>query len=73
MAAKKTADKKTEEKFDIEKSLARLEEINNELAKSGTTLSDSMKLYKEGVELAEKCRVNLEGVEKELQILSAEE
>ena len=68
------AKKDSEEKeFDIEKALARLEEINQELAKSGTTLKDSMALYKEGVELAEKCKVSLEGVEKEIQILSADE
>ncbi len=69
MAGKK---EKTEE-FDIEKSLARLEEINAELSKPGTTLKQSMDLYREGVELAEKCKKNLEGVEKEIQILSAEE
>ena len=61
------------ETFDIEKALARLEEINSELSKSGTTLKASMELYREGVELAEKCKVNLEGVEKEIQILSADE
>lgn len=68
---KNSAEKQKE--FDIEKALARLEEINSELTKSGTSLKDSMALYKEGVELAEKCKENLEGVEKEIQILSADE
>ena len=68
---KKPATKK-EKGFDIEKALARLDEINIELGKSGTSLKDSLALYKEGVELAEKCKVNLEGVEKEIQILSEE-
>ena len=59
--------------FDIEKALERLEEINELLAKSGTSLKDSMALYKEGVELSDKCKENLEGVEKEIKILSGEE
>lgn len=66
MAAKK-------EEFDIEKALERLEEINELLSKSGTSLKDSMELYKEGVALSEKCKENLEGVEKEIKILSGEE
>ena len=70
---KKTSEKSNEKEFDLEKAMARLEEINQELAKSGTSLKDSMALYKEGVELAEKCKDSLEGVEKEIQILSADE
>ena len=66
MAAKK-------EEFDIEKALERLEDINELLSKSGTSLKDSMELYKEGVALSEKCKENLEGVEKEIKILSGEE
>ena len=69
--AKKASE--TEKEFDLEKAMARLEEINQELAKSGTSLKDSMALYKEGVELADKCKDSLEGVEKEIQILSADE
>lgn len=73
MAAKKKTEPSEEKEFDIEKSLARLEEINSELSKSGTSLKDSMALYNEGVGLAEKCKTYLEGVEKEIQILSEEE
>ena len=69
-AAKK--EKKKSEDFNIEEALKRLEEINTELAKSGTPLKDSMALYKEGVELAAKCKENLEGVEKEMEILSVQ-
>ena len=61
------------EEFDVEKALERLEEINELLSKSGTSLKDSMALYKEGVELSDKCKENLEGVEKEIKILSGEE
>ena len=63
---------KAKEEFDIEKALARLEEINEALSKSGTSLQESLALYKEGVELADKCKENLEGVEKEIKILSAD-
>ena len=70
MPSKKDA--KTSEEFDIEKALARLEEINESLSKSGTSLQESLALYKEGVELADKCKENLEGVEKEIKILSAD-
>ncbi|MCR5544524.1 MAG: exodeoxyribonuclease VII small subunit [Eubacterium sp.] len=63
---------KAKEEFDIEKALARLEEINESLSKSGTSLQESLALYKEGVELADKCKENLEGVEKEIKILSAD-
>ena len=73
MVAKKKTESAEEKEFDIEKSLARLEEINSELSKSGTSLKDSMALYNEGVGLAEKCKNYLEGVEKEIQILSEEE
>ncbi len=69
--AKKDKKKKSED-FNIEEALKRLEEINTELAKSGTPLKDSMALYKEGVELAAKCKENLEGVEKEMEILSVQ-
>ena len=68
---KKSTEK--EQEFNLEEAMARLEEINQELAKSGTSLKDSMALYKEGVELAQKCKDSLEGVEKEIQILSADE
>ena len=61
------------EEFDVEKALERLEEINEILSKSGTSLKDSMALYKEGVDLSDKCKENLEGVEKEIKILSGEE
>lgn len=37
-----------------------------------TSLKDSVKLYQEGMELTRKCQENLEGVEKQLQILNPE-
>ena len=62
-----------EEKFDIEEAFKKLEEINEQLADKGTKLTDAIALYSEGVKLAERCKAELEGVEKEIQILSGEE
>ena len=61
------ADKK---ELSIDKALDRLEEINRQLEEKEMTLEDSLKLYKEGTELAGKLKKQLEGVEKELIILS---
>ncbi len=58
-----------EEQFDVEAALKRLEEINTRLAGGDMPLSESIVLYKEGVELAAKAKEHLEGVEKELQII----
>jgi exodeoxyribonuclease VII small subunit len=61
------------EKFIVEDAFARLEEIITALEAPETKLSDAMELYKEGVVLSDKCRDNLEGVEKEIKILNADE
>ena len=66
MAAKK------EEEFDLEAALARIEEITALLSSSETSLKDSVKLYQAGMERTRKCQENLEGVEKQLQILNPE-
>ena len=63
-------DTNIKEDFDIEAAFARLEEINDKLAKSGTTLKESLALYNEGVVLAEKCKSCLDGVKKELKVLT---
>ena len=59
--------------FNIDEALNRLTEINRRLAEEGVTLSESLALYKEGVELAEKCRENLDSIEKEIIILTPED
>lgn len=64
--------KKTEE-FKIEDAFARLEEITRLLANPETDLKTSMELYTEGVKLSELCKENLEGVAKEIKVLSGEE
>ena len=72
MAEKKNTENK-EEKFVIEDAFVRIEEIIKALEEPETKLSNAMELYKEGVILSEKCRDNLEGVEKEIKILNTEE
>ena len=57
------------EEFDIEASFKRLEEILALMENRDTGLRKSMELYAEGVELVSKCKANLEGVEKEIQVL----
>ncbi len=56
--------------FNIDEALKRLDEINRELSREGISLSDSLALYKEGVELSAKCRENLDSIEKEIKILT---
>ncbi|MBP3729336.1 MAG: exodeoxyribonuclease VII small subunit, partial [Lachnospiraceae bacterium] len=50
--------------------LEQLEAINQRLADPEIPLKESLELYKKGVELAALCQKQLEGVEKELQILN---
>ncbi len=61
------------QEFQIEEAFQRLEEITARLEEPAAGLAESMRLYEEGVKLAEACRMNLEDVEKELQILSVKE
>ena len=49
--------------------MARLNEINNLMSDSSIKLEESFKLYKEGVELVEKCKKQLADVEKQIVIL----
>ena len=59
-----------EDKFVIEDAFERHAEINKILEDEGTRLDEALKLYGEGVKLVNSCRENLEGVEKEIQILN---
>ena len=53
----------------IEENMARLNEINSLMSDSSIKLEESFKLYKEGVELVEKCKKQLAEVEKEIVVL----
>lgn len=64
---KMTANSAVEDDFSVEKAFAELEEINKKLNDPATELKDAIAFYKRGVELAEKCKKSLEGIEKELK------
>ena len=53
----------------IEENMARLNEINSLMSDSSIKLEESFKLYKEGVELVEKCKKQLADVDKQIVIL----
>ncbi len=57
----------------LEESLGRIEEIIRELEKQEISLADSLRLYKEGVELVSFCQDAITGVEKEIEILEAKD
>ena len=67
MAEKKNKTK--ENSKTIEENMAKLNEINNLMSDSSIKLEESFKLYKEGVELVEKCKKQLADVEKEIVVL----
>ena len=67
MAEKKNKTK--ENSKTIEENMARLNEINNLMSDSSIKLEESFKLYKEGVEMVEKCKKQLADVEKEIVVL----
>ena len=67
MAEKKNKTK--ENSKTIEENMARLNEINNLMSDYSIKLEESFKLYKEGVELVEKCKKQLADVEKEIVVL----
>ncbi|SEQ16032.1 Exodeoxyribonuclease VII small subunit [Lachnospiraceae bacterium NE2001] len=53
--------------FNIEEGMKRLSEINQALGDPKIKLTDAMKLYEEGVNLAKKCKASLEDTKKTLQ------
>jgi exodeoxyribonuclease VII small subunit len=60
----------TNDNFNIDEALERLEEINNKLSDKNISLEESLKLYSEGTLLAQKSKEHLAGVEKQLQIVN---
>lgn len=55
----------------FEEALSRLEEIVTLMEKGELSLDDTVKLYKEGVELASFCRGKLTDAKQQVTILSA--
>ena len=58
-----------EKKKSFEENLERLEQIVKELEDESLSLERSLKLYEEGVKLAGKCSVELEGAERKIKLL----
>lgn len=56
-------------RFDIDKAIERLNEINRSLSNPDIKLYDAIDLYKEGTLLASKCEEELQGIEKQLNII----
>ncbi len=54
----------------IEEAFERLSKITAALENPEVGLKESLELYSEGVKLVSACKENLEGVEKEIQILN---
>ena len=60
-------------KLTFEQALARLEEIASLLETGDAPLADSMKLYKEGMDMAQICAVDLDKAEQEIMLLGKNE
>ena len=60
------------DRFDIDKALARLNEINRKLSDPEIRLYDAIDLYKEGTPLASRCEGERQGIEKQLNIIKPE-
>lgn len=59
-------------KIKIEEGLTRLEEILSEMGNTDTDLSDSFKLYEEGMKLLKAVNEEIDGVEKKVMVLSGD-
>lgn len=56
-------------KFDLEKSLANLEELVEELESGDLSLESAMKKFEEGIKLTRGCQTALKEAEQKVQIL----
>ncbi len=57
----------SEEKFDFEKSLKRLEQIADQISSGDLSLDESLALYKEGQELIKKLETALKEAEEKVE------
>ena len=65
-------EKKKDEDLTLEESFAKLEELLLVLENRETTLEESFKTYKEGMELVKICNEKLDTVEKKMQMINEE-
>lgn len=56
----------------FEKSIEALEKVVVELSSEDITLEDSIKKYKDGMELVDYCNGAIDQIEKELKVLTKE-
>ena len=56
-------------KFDLEKSLAELEELVEELESGDLPLETAMKKFEDGIKLTRGCQAALKDAEQEVQLL----
>ena len=56
-------------KFDLEKSLAELEELVEELESGDLSLETAMKKFEDGIKLTRGCQAALKDAEQKVQIL----
>jgi len=68
MAGKK-ANAETAQELSLEQSLAKLEQVMEDLGSPELSLEESFAKYKEGMDLLLKCNQAIDKVEKELMIL----
>ena len=68
MAGKKTKTEAVQE-LSLEESLAKLEQVMEELGSPELTLEESFAKYKQGMDLLMQCNKAIDKVEKELMIL----
>ena len=61
-----------DEKFSLEQSLLRLEEISEKLESADLSLDDSLKLFEEGTKLVKKCKEKIESAEIKIKELTDE-
>ena len=59
------------ENLSLEESFAKIEELMNEMSEGDVSLTESFEKYKLGMELLAHCNEQIDGVEKQIQILSA--
>lgn len=64
-----TADKEPKEQVDLEKAFEELQEIIAKLESDSIPLRESIELYGKGAGIVDKCRKELEGIEKEMVVI----
>ena len=75
MAEKKTEknkDNKTEEKLKINEIFDKLDTIVKEMEDPRLPLEESFEHYTEGLKLLKQCSESIEGIEKQIEVLEAE-